>query len=339
MGQCRSFAESWEGNGQISTIFVGGGTPTIYGGEVLARLLEACRSIFTVVPQAECSVESNPNTASHADFEALLKAGVNRLSIGVQAFDEGLLSVLGRSHSVDEAVGAIGMAREVGFSNINIDLMYGLPTQTATAFRRTLDQALALDPQHIALYELSVEENTQFAQRFVAGDLLLPEEAEIIEMEELVQFMLMEHGYERYEISNYARAGFRCAHNTHYWHNGDYFGVGAGAVSYLDGIRITNVSDPKSYTELVCDNRPPYAQAEALSTEAAFRESVIMGLRMIDGIELERLKKRFDIHPIAYYGEIVEKLRDQGLIVIEDGWVRLTERSLPVANQVLSALV
>jgi oxygen-independent coproporphyrinogen-3 oxidase len=335
----RKFREIWgEAAGGITSIFLGGGTPTIYSSNHIDRLLHACRAIFSVAAQAEQSVETNPNTVSAAGLDLLLKAGINRLSIGVQAFDDKLLAVLGRSHSAKEARQAVSMVQEAGFANVNIDLMYGLPGQTAAIFKKSLEQALALEVQHIALYELTIEEHTPFALRQKTGDLGLPDESEIIRMEEMVQTLLPANGYQRYEISNYAKKGYVCQHNINYWQNDAYFGIGAGAVSYLDGIRLKNIDNPADYVSLMASMQV-YEYAECLSSEAAFRESIIMGLRMLQGVDLHSLKKRFDLNPIEYYGKTLEKLLADQLVVIDGEYMKLTPKALPVANQVLSELV
>jgi oxygen-independent coproporphyrinogen-3 oxidase len=230
------------------------------------------------------------------------------------------------------------MVQEAGFANVNIDLMYGLPGQTAAIFKKSLEQALALEVQHIALYELTIEEHTPFALRQKTGDLGLPDESEIIRMEEMVQTLLPANGYQRYEISNYAKKGYVCQHNINYWQNGAYFGIGAGAVSYLDGIRLKNIDNPADYVSLMASMQV-YEYAECLSSEAAFRESIIMGLRMLQGVDLHSLKKRFDLNPIEYYGKTLEKLLAEQLVVIDGEYMKLTPKALPVANQVLSELV
>nr|MBF0222334.1 radical SAM family heme chaperone HemW [Desulfobulbaceae bacterium] len=339
VAHCEKFKRIWDVARPIGTLFIGGGTPTIYSGEQISRLLGSCRKIFTIDTLAELTIETNPNTVSRSALDLLLEAGFNRLSIGVQAFDEDLLAVLGRSHTVDEARRAVEMARNAGFTNINIDLMYGLPGQTVGTFKKTLGQAMALNVAHIALYELTIEGKTQFDDRLKAGALILPDESEIVAMEELVQTMLPAHGYLRYEISNYAKAGYFCRHNSNYWENGTYLGVGAGAVSYVDGIRFKNIDNPGQYATLIAADEPAYEYAEGLSTEASFRETVIMGLRMLRGVDLNQLEKRFDLKPLSYYGETLRKLLAEDMIDIDDDYMKLTARALPVANQVLSELV
>lgn len=337
--QCEAFGALWPEPKRIGSLFIGGGTPTVYNAEMLAGLLASCGKIFSLAAQAEMTVESNPNTITREGLIALRRVGMNRLSIGVQSFDNTLLAVLGRSHSAEDARAAIGMAKEAGFANINIDLMYGLPGQTTDMLQDTLEQALALDVEHIALYELSIEEGTPFARRLERGTLVLPEESEVLAMEALLQSELPANGYERYEISNYAKPGYGCRHNINYWRNGEYIGVGAGAVSYIDGVRTKNIDSPDDYIARIASDLSICDFSECLSEEAAFRETVIMGLRMIGGVDLQCLQKRFELEPITYYGVTLEKLLADELLRIEGKYLQLTPKSLPVANQVLSALV
>lgn len=339
IAHCEKFNQIWDVERPVNTIFIGGGTPTIYSGEQISRLLGSCRTIFNIDTQAELTIETNPNTVSLQELDLLLEAGFNRLSIGVQAFDRDLLAALGRSHSVEEARQAVLVAKNAGFNNINIDLMYGLPGQTVDNFKKTLEQAMALNVAHIALYELTIEPHTRFEHSLKSGTMILPDEPDILAMEQLVQSMLSDNGYLRYEISNYAKAGFFCRHNSNYWENGTYLGVGAGAVSYVDGIRFKNIDNPGQYATLIAADDPAYEYAEGLSAEATFRETVIMGLRMLRGVDLNQLEKRFDLKPLEYYGETLRKLLAEDMIDIDGNYMKLTAKSLPMANQVLSELV
>ena len=332
-------AEGWGADREFNTIFIGGGTPTIFSGEVLAGLLSDCRQQFRFRDNPEITVETNPNTVSVNSLVALHEAGVNRLSIGVQSFDDRLLAEINRSHSADQAVWAVAAAREVGFANLNLDLIYGLPGQTLKDWRRTLLTALALEPEHLALYELSVEPATPFAARQERGELSLPEDDLMAEMEVLAQAELRRHGYQRYEISNYARPGFQCRHNLNYWQNGPYVGLGAGAVSSFDGLRLKNVDDAKIYTAKIGSGLPAFREGEALGHAASFRETVIMGLRLLDGVQLASLRARYDLEPLTYYGPTLERLRDRGLVAWNEERLWLTATALPVAHQVLSDLV
>jgi oxygen-independent coproporphyrinogen-3 oxidase len=320
-------------------LFVGGGTPTIYSGEALAGLLSACREFFQFADDAEISVEANPNTISEAKFIILKKAGVNRISIGVQTFENHLLRAIGRSHSRAEAFAALRAARSAGFNNVSLDLIYGLPGQQVSDLVASLAAAFSFAPEHISLYELMVEEGTAFAGRAARGELALPNEAEAFAMESAAYDLLSRHGYERYEIANFSRPGFSCRHNINYWQNGSYLGLGAGAVSYLDGRRIRNVAEPEAYRDLVLAGRQPIVEGERLDQEASFRETVIMGLRMLAGIDLANLERRFGISVTDYYGKTLADMVSQGWLAVETGSLRLTAKGLPLANQVLSQLV
>lgn len=330
--------QQWCRERTFSTLFVGGGTPTIYGEE-LAALVSLCLKSFTFAEEPEVTVEANPNTVTVPMLTSLRRAGVNRLSLGVQAFSDRLLGALGRSHTKGEACAAIKAAREAGFANINLDLMYGLPSQRATEWRESLDQALAFGPEHLACYELTIEEETPFARLVEKGALILPGEEEVLAMAALTHDLLAQAGLPRYEISNYAASGNQCRHNLNYWRNGSYLGLGAGAVSCLSGFRFSTVREPESFAGLVHKGELPLDEGECLPLAARFRESVVMGLRMIEGISLARLQRRFGLTPAGYYGKMLEELQEQGLIVLASDSLRLTEAGLPVANQVLSRLV
>lgn len=340
----RAQAEQWAANPWVrecrfASLFIGGGTPTIYGAEVLAELIDFLRRRFALAPEAEITVESNPNTLSLAALQRLRRAGVNRLSIGVQSFRDRLLAGVGRSHSGAEAIQAINWARAAGFSNLNLDLMYGLPGQGQEDWRATIEQALALAPEHLALYQLTLEDDTPLAQAVVAGRTTLPDEDQAADQEEAARALLAANGYEQYEIANYCRPGYQCRHNLNYWHNGSYLGIGAAAVSCLDGLRISNVRGPGHYLRLLRAGQPPFAEAEALSRAASFRETVVMGLRLRAGVAIAELEQRFTLTPQAGYGTILDELAQQGLIELDQHHLRLSERGFRLANQVLSRLV
>lgn len=323
----------------LQSLFIGGGTPTVCSGQDLADLIQTSMRCFRFADLPEITVETNPNSCTLQSLQKIRVAGVNRLSIGVQSFDDALLARLGRTHSVRDVEGAMHAARQAGFENINLDLMYGLPGQEVEQWQRTLSAAVHLKPEHLALYELSVEEGTPLAARIADGSWALPDEDTVGFMAEEAYAFLAAHGFERYEISNFARPGRRCLHNINYWQNGSYLGVGAAAVSCFDGVRLTNVADTALYVALVQKGRAPYSEGEILSNEASFRESVIMGMRMLEGVSLAALKRRYDMSPQHYYGATLQRFIDQGLVAIDQGSMRLTAKALPVANQVLSALV
>jgi len=323
----------------FTTLFIGGGTPTVYDGQTLAKIITACRQNFCWAPDLELTIEANPNTVSAAQLEALRAAGANRLSLGVQSFENRLLQGIGRRHDAHQATQAVRLARQAGFRRLNLDLIYGLPGQTEADWQHTLDVALELSPEHLSLYELSVEEGTPFAARQAKGELPLPEEEQTIAMAVAGEARLAEHGYTRYEISNFARPGEECRHNLNYWQNGPYLGLGAGAVSCFDGLRLKNTASPTDYMALIESQGTAFDEGEALGDEASFRESVIMGLRMLSGVSLAALRQRYGLEPLSYYGETLATLRRQGLIELNERTLKLTPQALPLANQVLAALV
>lgn len=331
--------QQWCRERTFATLFIGGGTPTIYDGSELADLVRLCRTSFTFTEDAEITVEGNPNTVSEQALSALRRAGVNRLSLGVQAFSDRLLAGLGRSHTTTEACTAIAAARRAGFTNINLDLMYGLPGQSAADWQDSLAQALAHAPEHLACYELTIEDGTPFAHLVDKGELSLPGEEEALAMAELAHAFLAQAGLQRYEISNYARPGRECRHNLNYWRNGAYLGLGAGAVSCLSGFRFSTVQEPEAFAGLVEAGELPLTEGECLPLAARFRESVVMGLRMIQGVSFARLHRQFGLTPPGYYGKILEDLQQQGLVAVSKDSLRLTKAGLPVANQVLARLV
>jgi len=338
--QIRHWADQqWCRERTFATLFIGGGTPTIYGGSELADLVRLCITSFTFAEDAEITVEANPNTVNEQALTALRRAGVNRLSLGVQAFSDRLLAGLGRSHTRAEADAAIKIARRAGFTNINLDLMYGLPGQSAADWQDSLAQAIVHAPEHLACYELTIEEGTPFARLVDKGELTLPDEEEALAMADLTHALLAQAGLQRYEISNYARPGRECRHNINYWRNGAYLGLGAGAVSCLSGFRFSTVQEPAEFAGLVAAGELPLAEGECLPLAARFRESVIMGLRMIGGVSCARLHRQFGLTPPGYYGKILEELQQQGLVAVSKDCLRLTKAGLPVANQVLARLV
>ncbi len=332
-------SEGWGVGRVFSSLFIGGGTPTVYGGPALSRLLAACRQHFCWIDQPEITIETNPNTVSAANLASYRAAGANRLSIGVQVFDDRLLAGIGRSHSTAQAIQSVTLARQAGFTNLNLDLIYGLPTQGLDDWQHSLNAALDLSPDHLALYELSIEPGTLFAERQAQGKLPLPDDDTVAEMAALGHALLAKQGYLRYEISNYALPGAQCLHNLNYWQNGSYVGLGAGAVSSFDGLRLKNIDPPTGYMARIKAGLVAFQEGEALSLDASFRESIIMGLRLVAGVSLAALQQRYGLEPLTYYGKTLEKLRAHGLIELDEEHMCLTAKALPIANQVLTELV
>ncbi|HBI14042.1 MAG TPA: coproporphyrinogen III oxidase [Desulfobulbaceae bacterium] len=323
----------------LSTLFLGGGTPTILDGEVLADIVTGCTELFGLADGAEISIEANPKTIDLDKLSLLRRSGVNRLSIGVQSFNDRELQLLGRPHGAGDAVQGLRLAQAAGFTNISLDLMYGLPGQTPGSWRDSLEQAISLAPTHLSLYELTIEPGTPYFQQQTQGLLELPDEEALTEMDHLTATLCREAGLIQYEISNYARPGFECRHNINYWQNGPYLALGAGAVACMDGCRRRSTSDPLRYCELIESSQSAIVEEERLEPEASLRETVVMGLRMVDGVSREDLRKRYGWDVRDYYGKALTRLVDQGLLELTTGRLRLTARGRKFANQVMAELV
>ncbi|MFH0780650.1 MAG: radical SAM family heme chaperone HemW [Pseudomonadota bacterium] len=323
----------------LKSLFIGGGTPSVLPSFMLVELLDHCRELFPPAQQAEISIEANPGTVDESSLSALMGAGVNRLSLGVQSFNDQELQVLGRIHNGLVACDAVSVAKRTGFTNINIDLMYGLPGQTVASWHSSLEQAITLYPQHLSLYQLTVEEGTPFQQAVAGGGLILPEEEEVLQMDYVSASQCGAAGFQQYEISNFAIPGYECLHNINYWQNGEYLACGASAVSCVAGVRKKRIPDPWEYIRRMNTGLSLYIESECLSTEASFRESVIMGLRMTKGVSLEQLNARYQIDLVAYYGSILEKLIDLKLIELTTTSLSLTAKGRPFANWIMAELV
>jgi len=332
-------AHPWSRGRTFSSLFIGGGTPTICDSRDLAGLIATTLTHFHFTKDAEITVETNPNTVSEEKIVALLKAGFNRLSIGVQSFAEKHLRSLGRSHSADDVKRAVVLSQKEGLTNINLDLIFGLPGQKVTEWHQSLETAMELEPSHLALYELMVEDDTPLACSLAAGKCHFPDGDEVAGMEGIPATLCKDCGIERYEISNFAKPGFQCRHNNNDWKKLSWLRMGAGAVASLSGTKISHVADPATYTKLIENKKEPIGEIECLSRQALFRETVIMGLRLLKGVSISELKKRFALTPQEYYGEELNRLISQGLLTLSGDMMHLTPTALPVANQVLSRLV
>jgi oxygen-independent coproporphyrinogen-3 oxidase len=341
MKQVQNFAHlDWTAKHKVGTIFFGGGTPTVLPVSMLNNLLQTSLGSFAISRTGlEISLEVNPATVNQDDLSRLFRAGFNRLSIGVQSFADEDLRALGRPHTAAEARDAFVMARKAGFTNISLDLMYGLPGQSVSAWRETLCTALELEPDHLSIYELTVEEQTVFGDLQEQGKLVLPREDVVLRMMKVALEETGKKSFHRYEISNYARPGKECRHNINYWENGSYIGIGAGAVSCLSGRRFSAIADVEKYCHKIETGESPFGEMEELDLEARFRESVVMGLRMTRGVSIAGLYSRFGLNAREYYGGTLERLQNEGLLAVEGDFFRLTARGLKLANTVMAELV
>ncbi|WP_417912430.1 radical SAM family heme chaperone HemW [Candidatus Electronema sp. TJ] len=323
----------------LTSIFFGGGTPTMLPPESLRQLLTECRQQFFCAEDAEISIEVNPATVDLPALQTLRQAGFNRLSIGAQSFQDNELRCLGRPHTVAAAAQTVRLAREAGFTSIGLDLMFGLPEQTLSTWRNTLAQALDLEPQHLSIYELTIEDGTPFARQQKCGQLVLPDEDAALRMLEATQQMTEEAGFRRYEISNYALPGFECRHNINYWRSGEWIGLGPSAVSSINGTRCTALADAEKFCRRMESGQEVWQEKETLEPEAAFRESVVIGLRMTAGVSLADLRCRFGIDAEVYYGETLARLVRLNMLEIMKDHLRLTDQGLLLANAVMAELV
>lgn len=326
---------------QVSSIFLGGGTPTLLEGYQLDAILETVKKYFRLVADAEITVECNPGTLTAGKAEKLVQAGFNRLSMGLQSADDRELQLLGRIHNFAQFLESYDLARKAGFENINVDLMSALPGQTLKSWQNTLQKVTALRPEHISAYSLIIEEGTPFYERFAEDERireegghprLLPEEAIERQMYELTQRFLHTKGYERYEISNYAKPGSECRHNCGYWTRKDYLGLGLGASSLVGHQRFQNTSDLKEYLE----QEYHHIHTETLDKKSEMEEFMFLGLRLMTGISRQQFEKTFQVTLDSVYGEVLRKLKSEQLIEEVAGYVRLTEYGIDVSNYVLS---
>lgn len=370
---------------QVSSIFFGGGTPTILEGYQLAGILETVKQHFHLAEDTEITVECNPGTLTTGKAEKLVQAGFNRLSMGLQSADDRELQLLGRIHNFAQFLESYDLARKAGFQNINVDLMSALPGQTVKSWQNTLQKVTALRPEHISAYSLIIEEGTPFYERFAEDERiredgghpkLLPEEEVERQMYELTESFLHTKGYERYEISNYAKPGYECRHNCGYWTRKNYLGLGLGASSLVEHQRFQNTSNLKEYLEQeyisleqTCLNqkgmdeqndldcrlsgnetvllqrgnlwqsdycREHHIQIETLDKKSEMEEFMFLGLRLMVGISRQRFEKTFQVTLGSVYGEALRKLKNEQLIEEVAGYVRLTEHGIDVSNYVLS---
>ncbi len=318
----------------LSSVYFGGGTPTILRAGDLARVLREIVERFGVTGDVEVTIEANPGTVDFEKLRELRTGGFNRLSIGVQSFDDATLVRLGRIHTGAEAVEAFGTARRAGFESISIDLMYGLPSQDIDNWQRTLGSAVALLPEHISLYELTVEEGTPFGNLKRRCKLELPDESLQIEMYTAAIESLRAAGYEHYEISNFALPGHRSRHNQVYWRNESYYGLGAGASGYVGGVRYTNQRAVDSYIERARVSAGAVESSETVTGRQSMGETVMLGLRMMDGVDLAAFQDRYGVELTDVYASEVNDMLGRGLIELSERRMKLTWDGLLIANEV-----
>lgn len=318
---------------EVQTLFIGGGTPTILPPAYIHRIMEQLYISFKISPYAEISVESNPGTVTKHSLHELRSSGINRLSIGLQAWQNSLLTKLGRIHTVEQFLSTYHDAREAGMTNINIDLMFSLPDQSLQQWEETLAHIIKLQPEHISCYSLIIEEHTITHNQYKNGLLELPTEDIDRQMYRLAVDMLQTAGYTQYEISNFSKPGYDCRHNIVYWQTDEYIGLGLGSHSYYDHIRFHNTYDLSQYLKS-SGSILLREEEEPIDIQSQYEEYMFLGLRLTQGISAQDFHKRFEISLDSIYGSVIKKMIKQNLIKQENGRIKLTNRGIDVSNRV-----
>ena len=367
LNEIRFYGEKMSGF-RVSTIYIGGGTPSWLEPELVTAVMEQIYKSFRVYEDAEISIECNPGTVTAAKLQAYRRAGINRLSIGLQSTNNTELKTLGRIHTYEQFLKTYELARNEGFTNINVDLMSGLPHQSAESFADTLQRVFRLKPEHISAYSLIIEKGTPFYEKY-KFDMVrqeagmkteeLPTEDDTYKMLKLTQRVLAKAGYERYEISNYAKPGYACRHNVGYWTRENYLGLGLGAASLIDNVRYSNTRELYEYIEICRELTflPPevfapeegmdapergwfgsnlHTEAAVVNRKAQMEEFMFLGLRMTEGISRNEFETNFGMPIEAAYVQVLPDLQAQKLIEKREGRVYLTDRGMDVANYVMA---
>ena len=317
--------------GNLRTVYLGGGTPTLLSAEQVGAILSGAREIFSIDSGAEITIEANPGTVSERQLAALRATGINRVSVGMQSLSGRELCTLGRSHTAEDSFAAVSAARKAGFDNISLDLIYGIPGQHMDIWNNTMSRALELFPEHVSAYELTPEESTLLHAKLARGVYALPDEALVIEMYYAALEKMKAHGYLHYEISNFAKRGYESVHNLNYWDRGEYLGVGAGAHSFFKGKRTGNMPDLARYMESINNLVMPVDEEIAVTEQDEFTEMIFLGLRKTEGIDMRLIPDK----EWLLKNKAVDALRRHGLIEIEDRYLRLTGKGLVMSTEVM----
>ncbi len=334
---CREIDETYSDylGMEVKSIFVGGGTPSVLPPALLGRISDKIFSRFDVDSKAEITIETNPGTLDAKKLAEMKSMYFNRLSMGLQAWQDRLLKKLGRIHTADEFETNFLQARDAGFKNINVDLMFALPAQSLDDWQETLEKVIKLRPEHISAYSLIIEEGTPFFDMFDRGELKETDEETDRKMYYLAKEMLSDKGYKQYEISNFAREGFECYHNKVYWRTEEYQGFGLGAHSYADGVRFHNTYDMKEYLR----GEGLRLDKEFLSLQEKQEEFMFMGLRMNEGVSEAEFLRRFGESMDSVYGDEIKELISEELLVKKDGRLSLTDRGVDISNSVFEKFI
>lgn len=323
----------------LHTLYLGGGTPTALPVRQIARIFRVISERFDLGQLVECTVEANPATVDADRTAVLADSPATRISLGAQSFDPPTLAVLGRIHGPDDIDLAVDRLRAAGLEEISLDLIFGVPGQTVEHCVGDVDHALALAPAHISAYGLSIPSGTPLARRVAEGRMQPVPDDDYVAMAAAVRERILAAGFEHYEISNFARPGHRSRHNLVYWHNEPYRGVGPAAASFVGGRRWTNVADLDAYARRLAAGEAPVAEAETLPPEQRARETAMLGLRLLDGLDLAAFRRRTGFDLPTLFGEAYHEHLAAGRLALDGGRVRLTAAALPVADSVLADVV
>ena len=323
----------------IKSVYFGGGTPSYFPVEYLTEILKFITKHFLVPKKAEITIEVNPGTVDVEGLIHLLEAGFNRMSIGLQAVQNDLLQKIGRIHSAQEFYDIFELARETGFRNIGVDLIFGLPGQTLRQWQDTLQTVIGLGPEHISAYGLQLEPGTVLYQQVVRKEVHVPSDEIVAEMMEFTMSYLQEHSYEQYEISNFAKPGYQSIHNLGYWMGSDYLGLGAGASSTRLGQRWVNIKDPRLYIEKLMNGKSVVAERENIDKNTAAIESIMLGLRLHSGINLRQMREKYGINLITNLSDNLDKLSEANLVEVANDHLRLTSKGILTSNLVIANVI
>jgi oxygen-independent coproporphyrinogen-3 oxidase len=314
------------------------GTPTVLSSLQLELLVKTIRENFPIDESAEFTVEANPNTVTSEKLSVLRASGVNRLSLGVQSFSDEILQILGRLHTGEQAAEAFRVARSAGFRNIGVDLIYGIPGQTAKHWEETLREAIALGPEHVSAYSLSLDDGSQFSREAKAGGFTMPDDEGIGTMYERTVAVLNNAHYKRYEISNFSLPGCECRHNMNYWERGEYLGLGPGAWSFISGRRYANISDTREYSKRLSSGCSAVDVQETIGPLPSARETILLGLRTMKGLDLFRFEREYGPDLLHRLERNAVPLKDAGLLCISERRLTLTDRGILLSDDVLARL-
>lgn len=323
---------------QLRTLYIGGGTPTAITAQQLDYLLTNLTKNLDLSVLEEFTIEANPGDLTEDKIEVLKQSAVNRVSLGVQTFNDKQLKQIGRSHNEAQIYDTIASLKEAGFDNISIDLIYALPDQTMSDVKENVAKALALDIPHLSLYSLILEHHTVFMNKMRRGKLNLPQEDLEAEMFDYIITELEKNGFEHYEISNFTKPGFESRHNLMYWDNAEYYGIGAGASGYIAGVRYRNQGPIQHYLKAVSEGNARLSE-EVLTKEEMMEEELFLGLRKKSGVSIAKFEERFGISFEERYGQVVAELRQQGLLVPDDEMIRMTKKGLFLGDTVAEKFI